>query len=68
MDLWQVTQDGRPLKRGLSRTQAERFAAYLAHGYESRRAYDNRRVAEFEIKPDTGLIKELDESWKHRHD
>ena len=63
-DLWVVTQDGRPLKRALTRAQAEKHAAYLAHGYESHRAYDNRRVAEFDIKPDTGTVKELDERFK----
>lgn len=63
-----VVQDGRPIKRGLSREEAERHAAYLANGYLSHRAYDNRRVAEFDVKPDTDLIKELDENWKHRND
>lgn len=67
MQLFMVTQDGRPLKRGLTRSQAERHAAYLANGYLAHRAYDNRRVAEFEIKPDKDLIKELDESWKNRN-
>ena len=64
MDLWVVTQDGRPLKRALSRSQAERYAAYLADGFESHRANDKRRVAEFEIKPDTGTKKEFDENYK----
>lgn len=62
--LWMVTQDGRALKRALTRSQAEQYAAYLAHGFESKRAFDNRRVAEFEIKPDTGTMKELDERYK----
>ena len=47
-----VTQDGRVMKRGLSRSIAEAYAAYLAKGYESHRASDKRRVAEFEIKLD----------------
>ena len=64
MQLWAVYQDGRPLRRGLSRTDAERQAAALARGYESHRASDKRRVAEFEIKPDNGLNKELDENYK----
>lgn len=62
--LWQVTQDGRPLKRGLSRPDAERYAAYLAHGYESHRASDKRRVAEFDIRPDAPLMAELDLNYK----
>lgn len=64
MDLWMVVQDGRPLKRALTRKQAESYAAYLAHGFESKRAFDNRRVAEFDIKPDTGTMKDLDERYK----
>lgn len=63
-DIWMVVQDGRPLRRGLTRLEAERYAAYLARGYESHRASDKRRVAEFEIKPDAGLVKELDANWK----
>ena len=65
-DLYVVTQDGKPVKHGLSRQQAERHAAYLAKGYESKRANDKRRVAEFEIKPDTSLLKELDKNWKNK--
>jgi hypothetical protein len=68
MNLWAVYQDGRPLHRGLDRAKAERLAAYLANGYESRRANDKRRVAEFDVRPDTGANKELDEIWKHRKD
>lgn len=64
MDLWMVTQDGRALKRALTRKQAEDYAAYLARGFESKRAYDNRRVAEFDIKPDTGSVKDFDERYK----
>ena len=64
MDLWMVVQDGRPLRRALTRRQAEAHAAYLAKGYESHRANDKRRVAEFEIKPDTGTIKHMDENLK----
>jgi hypothetical protein len=66
VELYMVVQDGRPLHRGLSRSQAERTAAYLARGYESHRANDKRRVAEFEIKPDKGMIKELDEIWTRK--
>jgi hypothetical protein len=61
---YMVVQDGKPLRRGLSREEAERHAAYLAHGFESKRANDKRRVAEFEIKKDKGLIAELDANWK----
>lgn len=64
MDLFMIVQDGKPIKRGLSRSQAERHAAYLADGYLSHRANDKRRIAEFNIKPDVGLLKELDENWK----
>lgn len=64
MDLWVVLQDGKPVKHGLSRSQAERHAAYLAQGYLSHRANDKRRIAEFDIKPDKGLLKDLDENWK----
>lgn len=66
MNFWMVTQDGTPLRRGLTRPEAERYAAYLARGYLSKRANDKRRVAEFDIKPDTGYMRELDESWKTR--
>lgn len=62
-----VVQDGAPLRRGLTRQQAEQHAAYLARGYESHRANDKRRVAEFEVKPDKGLIAELDANWKNRN-
>ena len=48
--VYMVTQDGRPLERGLSKSEAERRAAYLARGYESHRASDRRRVAEFDVK------------------
>lgn len=67
MDLYMVVQDGRPLKRGLSFAQAEAHAAYLARGYESHRASDKRRVAEFEVKLDKGLLAELDANWKNRN-
>lgn len=62
--LYAVYQDGRPLKRGLSRKQAERHAAYLAEGYESHRANDKRRVAEFEVKLDHELMKQADDIYK----
>jgi len=64
MDLWMVVTDGRPLRRGLTRSQAESYAAYLANGFESKRANEKRRVAEFDIKPDTGIVKALDENYK----
>ena len=62
--LYAVYQDGKPLKRGLSRHQAEQHAAYLAKGYESHKASDKRRVAEFDVKPDTGLMKDMDSLYK----
>lgn len=64
MLLWAVYQDGRPLRRGLTRADADRQADFLARGYESHRAGNKRRVAEFEVKPDYGLNKELDDNWK----
>lgn len=64
--VYMVVQDGRPLHRGLSRSEAERHAAYLAQGYESRRANDKRRVAEFEVKLDRDLVAEHDANWKQR--
>jgi hypothetical protein len=68
VNLYMVTQDGRPLKRGLSKSEAERHAAYLATGYESHRASDRRRVAEFDVKLDTELVAQHDENWKRRKD
>ncbi len=64
MEKYAVYQDGRPIKHGLSRQQAERHAAYLAEGYLSHRANDKRRVAEFEVKVDTALMRDLEENWK----
>ena len=64
MERYVVMQDGRPIKHGLSREQAERHAAYLANGYLSHRANDKARVAEFEVKVDTALMRDLDENWK----
>lgn len=64
MEAFMVLQDGQPVKRGLSRVQAERHAAYMANGYLRTRANDKRRIAEFRVVPDTGLLKELDENWK----
>lgn len=61
--LWQVVQDGRPLKRGLSRRDAENYATQLARGYERHRASDKRRVAEFDIKLDTTLMAEHDANY-----
>ncbi|MGL5936010.1 MAG: hypothetical protein ACRCZI_10385 [Cetobacterium sp.] len=66
-DLYVVTQDGRPIKHGLTRRQAEEHAAYLANGFERKRANEKRRVAEFEIKPDYSLLKQRDENWKNRN-
>jgi len=63
--LWMVCQDGAAIKRGLSRTEAERYADYLARGYESHRANDKRRVAEFTIKEDKSVIDKLYHSWKN---
>lgn len=62
--LYAVYQDGRPLHRGLSKSQAEKYAAYLANGYESHRANDKRRVAEFDIKLDYSTMRELDELYR----
>lgn len=62
--VWMVTQDGRPLRRGLSKPEAERQAAQLAKGYESHRANDKRRVAEFDVKLDKELIGGHDANWK----
>lgn len=59
-----VTQDGRPLKRGLTRPEAERHAEYLAHGYESHAASSKRRVAEFEVKLDKALVAESDANFR----
>ena len=64
MEAFMVLQDGQPVKRGLSRSQAERHAAYMADGYLKARSNDKRRIAEFRVVPDTGLLKELDENWK----
>lgn len=64
MNVYMVTQDGRPLKRGLSRPDAERYADYLARGYESHRANDKRRVAEFEVRLDKELVAASDANWK----
>ena len=64
--VYMVTQEGRPLQRGLSRSEAERHAAYLARGYESHRANDKRRVAEFEVKLDNALVAAHDANWKQR--
>ncbi len=62
--VYMVVQDGRPLKRGLSRSDAERYADYLARGYESHRASDKRRVAEFEVKLDKELVAESEANWQ----
>jgi hypothetical protein len=64
MEKYVVMQDGRPVRHGLSRQQAERHAAYLAEGYLAHRANDKRRVAEFEVKVDTALMRDLEENWK----
>jgi hypothetical protein len=64
MEKYVVLQDGRPVKHGLSREQAEKHAAYLADGYLRHRANDKRRVAEFEVKVDKALMRDLDENWK----
>lgn len=66
--VYMVTQDGRPLRRGLSRSEAERHAAFLARGYESHRASDKRRVAEFEVELDRDLVAQHDANWKTRKD
>lgn len=63
-----VVQDGRPLRRGLSKSEAERHAEYLARGYESHRASDRRRVAEFDVQLDRELVAQHDENWKRRKD
>lgn len=63
-DVYMVTQDGCPIKHGMTKAQAERHASYLAGGYLSHRANDKRRVAEFEVKVDKALMRELDENWK----
>jgi hypothetical protein len=62
--LYAVYQDGRPLHRGLSRKEAERYADYLARGYESHTATDTQRVAEFEVKLDHGMMKQLDDIYR----
>ena len=62
--LYMVTQDGRPLRRGLSRAEAERGAAELARGYESHRPSSKRRVAEFDVKPDVEMHKQEDAAYK----
>ena len=64
MNVYAVYQDGRLLHRGLSREHAEQHAAKLAHGYESHRAGTKRRVAEFDVGLDTGLLKELDQNYQ----
>jgi hypothetical protein len=64
--VYMVTQDGRPLRRGLSRSEAERQADKLARGYESHRASDRRRVAEFDVKLDRDLVAQHDDNWKRR--
>lgn len=61
---YMVVQDGRPLRRGLSYSAAVAYADKLARGYESHRASDKRRVAEFEVKKDTNLITTHDQNWK----
>ena len=47
----------------LTKSQAERQAADLAKGYESHRANDKRRVAAFDVKLDTELIRSHDANW-----
>lgn len=67
MNVYTVYQDGRPYKRGLSRSDAERYAQYMSSGYDKKRAYDNRRTAEFEVKVDKDLVRQLDDNWKSRN-
>lgn len=59
-----VLQDGRPLRRGLTRRAAESFAAQMASGFEARCTSDKRRVAEFEIRRDTAMVAEHDANYK----
>jgi hypothetical protein len=61
--VWMVTQDGKPLRRGLTKSQADKQAAELARGFESHRANDKRRVAEFDVKLDRELIASHDANW-----
>lgn len=63
-NVWAVYQDGKAIHRGLSRSEAERHADYLARGYESHRANDKRRVAEFEVKLDTAYLKQFDDLYR----
>jgi hypothetical protein len=66
-NVYTVYQDGRPLKRGLSRSNADRYAQYLSSGYDSHRANDKRRTAEFTVKIDSELVKEFDDNYsRHR--
>lgn len=66
MTYYAVYQDGARLRGGLGLAEAERYADYLARGFESHCAGTKRRVAEFNVKPDKALNDDLERNWKTR--
>lgn len=58
--VYAVFVDGSPTNRRMTRSEAYRHAEYLATGLWRRRASDQRRLPNIEVKLDRALAKEDD--------
>ena len=59
-----VYQDGRPITRGLSASEAYRHAQYCSSNLDRKCASSKQRTPHFEVRVDTQLIKSDDELYK----
>lgn len=62
--LYKVCQDGRAIFRALPRHEAERHATQLAHGYDNKRAGSSIHHPHIEVKVDTDVMSELNETYR----
>lgn len=59
-----VYQDGRPIHRGLSFTEAYRHAQYCSSNFDKKCASTKQRTPVFEVRVDKALVQHDDELYK----
>jgi len=63
-DVYSVFLDGRPVQRGLTKTQAYQQAEYLAREQNRKNASDKRRNPEWDVRLDQQIIRSDDSLYK----
>jgi hypothetical protein len=61
---WMLKMNGAPIRRGLTRAQAEAMAAERERGYRTHRESDKQRVPIFEVCVDPQMAAQADANYR----